>query len=572
MEPIKPVCNMKICGWSFSIYLFCLSLFGCNGRGDQAELQRELQSIDLFRGDIAMCGSGETQFGTVDFNFSCSEKMKSDFNLGTALLHSFEYEDAEKVFAKVIDEEPTCLMAYWGVAMSNFHPLWAPPSKEELEKGSRIIALARTLESNDRREIDYLEAVATMFDNWTSLDHKTRLQKFEIASEQLYKKYPGDTEAAIFYALALKAAADPTDKTFAKQRKAGEILNDLFSKHPDHPGVAHYIIHTFDSPELAELGLPAARKYASIAASSAHALHMPSHIFVRLGLWEESAQSNLNSMEAARCYAENQGMNAHWDEEMHGLDYLVYAYLQQANDDKAKGQLDYLDSIHNISPLTFKVAYSLAAVPTRYALERKDWARATSLSLTPSEFPWENFPWERSIVSFGKVLGAVHTRNADLAQGALQELRNNHAALEKMKKLYEANQVQIQIMASEAWIALMQGKKDDAVRLMRKAADMEDATEKHPVTPCEVIPARELLGDMYMELGQFKEALNAYETDLKGHAGRLNALVGATMASLKAGDLEKTRKYLKEMDTGIPLYDVERPSVLEVRALAKTKV
>jgi hypothetical protein len=463
-------------------------------------------------------------------------------------------------------------MGYWGVAMSNFHPLWAPPTKEELEKGSKIIALARSLESKDGREKDYLEAVATMFDNYTSLDHKKRLQKFETASEQLHQKYPGDTEAAIFYGLALKAAADPTDKTFAKQRKAGKILNDLFSKHPDHPGVAHYIIHTFDSPELAELGLPAARKYASIAASSAHALHMPSHIFVRLGLWEESAQSNINSMEAAKCYAENQGMNAHWDEELHGLDYLMYAYLQQAQDDKAKEQLDYLDSIHTISPLTFKVAYSLAAVPTRYALERKDWQRASTLRLAPSEFPWENFPWERSIVSFGKVLGAVHTRNADLAQGALQELRNNHAELEEMKKSYEANQVQIQIMASEAWIALMQGKKEEAVRLMTKAADMEDATEKHPVTPCEVIPARELLADMYMELGQFKEALNAYERDLKGHSGRLNALVGATMASLKSGDPEKTKKYLREMDTTIPISDVQRSSVLEVRALTKTKV
>ena len=562
---------MKICGSGFSIFLFWLSLFGCNGRADKAELRRELQSIDLYRGDIALCGSGETQLGTVDFSFSCSGKVKSDFNLGTALLHSFEYEDAEKVFASVIDKEPTCLMGYWGVAMSNFHPLWAPPTKEELEKGSKIIALARSLKSKDSRETDYLEAVATMFDDWTSIDHKTRLQKFEGASETVYRKYPGDTEAAIFYALALKAAADPTDKTFVKQRKAGKILTDIFSKQPDHPGVAHYIIHTFDSPQLAELGLQAARKYASIAASSAHALHMPSHIFVRLGLWEESARSNINSMEAAKCYAENQGMNAHWDEELHGLDYLVYAYLQQARDEKAKEQLAYLESMRTISPLTFKVAYSLAAVPTRYALERKDWQKASTLGLDPPEFPWERFPWERSIVAFGKVLGAVHTKNTDVAQSALQELRNNHVELEKMKKSYEANQVQIQIMASEGWIALMQGKKEEAIRLMTAAADMEDATEKHPVTPCEIIPARELLADMYMELKHYGPALKAYETDLKGHAGRLNALVGAAVSSLKSGDKEKAHKYLEQIDTTIPLSEVERPSVLEAKAFLKSK-
>ncbi len=549
-----------------------LALYSCDSKRDQVKLQGELQSIDLLRGDIALCGSGETQFGTVDFDLSCSEKVRANFNLAIALLHSFEYEDAEKVFAKVIDEEPDCLMAYWGVAMSNFHPLWAPPSKEELEKGSKIIAFARSLKSSDSRESDYVETVATMFDDWSSIDHKTRLQKFETASESLSKKYAGDTEAAIFYALALKAAADPTDKTFAKQRKAGKILNDLFSKQPDHPGVAHYIIHTFDSPELADLGLPAARKYASIAASSAHALHMPSHIFVRLGLWEESAKSNINSVEAAKCYAENQGLNAHWDEELHGLDYLVYAYLQQGRDEKAKEQLDYLKSMLTISPLTFKVAYSLAAVPTRYALERKDWQSATLLDLKPSQFPWKKFPWERSIVSFGKVLGAVHTKNTELAVKALQELRNNHAELEKMKKSYEANQVQIQIMASEAWIGLMQGKNDEAVRLMTAAADMEDATEKHPVTPCEVIPARELLADMYMELKRYGPALKAYETDLKGHAGRLNALVGAAISSLKSGDKEKAQKYIEQIDTTIPLSEVERPSVLEAKAFLKSKV
>jgi tetratricopeptide (TPR) repeat protein len=556
---------------NFFCLIFLLTLYGCIGKKERAQLQRELQSIDLVRGDIALCGSGESQFGTVDFGLSCSEKVRTNFNLATALLHSFEYEEAEKVFAKVIDEQPDCLMAYWGVAMSNFHPLWAPPSKEELEKGSQIIAVARSLKTNDSRESEYLETVATIFDNWNSIDHKIRLQKFETAAESLYRKYPGDTEAAIFYALALKAAADPEDKTFVRQRKAGQILNELFSRQPDHPGIAHYIIHTYDSPELAELGLPAARKYASIAASSAHALHMPSHIFVRLGLWDESARSNINSMEAAKCYAENQGMSGHWDEELHGLDYLVYAYLQQARDDKAKEQLDYLESMQAISPLSFKTAYSLASSPTRYVLERKDWEKAVSLELKPSNFPWEDFPWERSIVSFGKVLGAVHTKNANLAQASLKELKDNHAELEKLKRSYEANQVLIQIMASEGWIALMQGRKEEAVRLMTSAADMEDATEKHPVTPCEVVPARELLGDMYMELGLFAQARNAYEQDLKGHAGRLNALYGAGLASQKLGDFEKAKKYFEDVATTARLSDMKRPGLSEMKSFLKSK-
>ncbi|HZI25188.1 MAG TPA: hypothetical protein VFD46_08935, partial [Chryseolinea sp.] len=317
----------------FYTTLIFLVLLSCGRKGSDEKFQRELQSIDLVRGDIALCGSGDGQYGKVDFGLSCVETVRANFNLATALLHSFEYEEAEKVFAKVIDGDPDCLMAYWGVAMSNFHPLWAPPSKEELEKGSKVIALARSLEPKSERESDYLQAAATLFDDWKNLDHKSRLLKFEAAAKEIYLKYSSDNESKIFYALALRAASDPEDKTFAKQREAGKILSSIFSGQPDHPGIAHYLIHVYDYPELAELGLPAARKYASIASSSAHALHMPSHIFTRLGLWEESAQSNINSMTAAKCYAEKSGMKGHWDEELHGLDYLVYAYLQQARDD-----------------------------------------------------------------------------------------------------------------------------------------------------------------------------------------------------------------------------------------------
>jgi hypothetical protein len=473
------------------VFLVLLITFSCGVKNDQGQFKRDLQSINLTRGEIALCGSGEGQFGKVGFDVSCSEKVKANFELATALLHSFEYTEAEKVFAKVIDEDPDCLMGYWGVAMSNFHPLWAPPTKDELEKGSNIIKLARTRESKMTREADYLEVAATLYDDWNNLDHKTRLLKFENASEKLFQKYPDDKEAAIFYALALRAASDPTDKTFVKQRKAGDLLTAMFRSQPDHPGIAHYLIHIYDYPELADLALPAARKYASIASASAHALHMPSHIFTRLGLWDESISSNINGTTAAKCYAENAGIKGHWDEEIHGIDYLVYAYLQQGRDQLAKEQMDYLGSIETVFPMNNKIAYTFAAVPSRYALERKDWEAASTLELK-SNFPWDNYPWEGSLVSFGRVLGAVHLHKPDVAKAELERLKENYKKLVDNNKAYEANQVQIQIKASEGWIDFSEGHNDKAIALMTEAAIMEDATEKHPLTPGEVVPAREL--------------------------------------------------------------------------------
>lgn len=547
----------------YFLYIFISVLtYCCQARKDQDRLKRELQSISLSRGEIALCTSGAAQFGKVEFGLACSEGTQSDFNLATALLHSFEYTEAEKVFAKVIDKDPDCLMAYWGIAMSNFHPLWAPPAKEELEKGSRIIKLARSLENQSTRESDYLEAVAVLYDDWATLDHNTRLLKFEQAAKNVYQKYPEDKEAAIFYALALRAAASPTDKSFVRQKKAGAILNAMFPNEPNHPGIAHYLIHTYDSPELADLALPAARKYATIAATSAHALHMPSHIFTRLGLWDESIQSNINSMSAARCYAENTRIKGHWDEEIHGLDYLVYAYLQQGRDKDAKEQVELLGAMHEVFPLNNKEAYAFAAVPTRYAVERKDWKEAASLELKPIDFPWDDFPWERSNISFGKILGAVHLHNTAAAKRSLAVLKANHAKLIEKDKVYEANQVQIQIKASEGWIQFSEGHKNEAIRLMTEAAVLEDATDKHPITPGEVLPARELLGDLYMELGEYSKALQAYEQDLQRHAGRFNGLYGAGLAAQKSGDTKKAAVYFQQLIQIAKKHDPKRPELV----------
>lgn len=529
---------------SLRVALPALILLSCSGKKSQDEIDSELAALSLSTGDITLCGSGVSKFGTVDFSLVCSEEVQSDFNLAVALLHSFEYTEAEKVFAKVIEQDPECVMAYWGAAMCNFHPLWAPPGETDLRKGSKIVEAGRAIvKDKSTRESDYLEAIAAIYDHWETVDYRTRLLKFKAASKKIFEKYPGDKEGAIFYALALDASANPADKTFENQKIAGKILNALFEKEPDHPGIAHYLIHNYDYPELAELGLPAARKYASIAAGSAHAQHMPSHIFVRLGLWDEAIQSNTNSISAAQCYAENIGETGHWDEELHGLDYLVYAYLQKADDEKALEQINYMKSIREVFPKNFKVAYAFAASPVRYVLERKDWVAAAGLTLEPADFPWEQFLWEKANNNFGRLLGTVHIGKIEDAYAELTQLRSIHAKLLQAKESYKANLVLIQLKAGEAWIKLSEGKQSRAVELMTEAAIMEEATAKHPVTPGEVIPARELLGDMYFELGRYKDALEAYETDLKFHPWRFNGMYGAGLAAEKVGKLDEAAGY-----------------------------
>jgi hypothetical protein len=525
------------------------AVFSCAKEKSAEQIQVELAGIDVLRGEVTLCGADQASLGSVSFALSCSDSVRNDFNLATALLHSFEYAEAEKVFVRVADKDPGCVMAYWGIAMSNFHPLWSAPDSSELQKGVKVIRLARSIISDtSSRESRYIEAIATIYDNWDNQDHKARLLKFEKACEALYARYPDDDEAAIFYSLALGASADPKDKTFGNQRKAGVILNSVLQKNPNHPGISHYIIHNFDYPEIAKEGLSAARKYASIAAASAHAQHMPSHIFTRLGLWDESIQSNINSIAAAQCYAEQSGMTgSHWDEELHGLDYLIYAYLQKSDDVEAKKRIDYLQNIKQVSPVNFKGAYSLAAGAARYAVERKDWEAAARIEFTPKEFPWGDFPWESANINLARFLGAIQTNKPAQAKAELVSLQDRHDELVRRKDTYKANLVQIQLKSAWAWQRLKEGKKDEAVALQKEAAEMEEATAKHPVTPGEIIPARELLGDMYVALGKFSDALQAYEADLMKHPNKFNDLYGAAFAASKIGDTGKARVYYEKM-------------------------
>src|SRR5688572_3156032 len=491
-----------------------------------------LNSLELKRGEIISCGPQEGEiFGNVSLHATIPAALQNDFNTAIALLHSFEYDEAEKKFAMVIDQAPDCAMAYWGIAMSNFHPLWVPPTPQELQKGMQAIQIARSIKHKTKRETDYIEAMAQFYVNAGQSDHRTRVLNFEKAMESVYKTYPDDKEAAIFYALALNAAADPADKTYARQRKAFGILEPIFQIQPLHPGIVHYLIHSYDYPALSELALPAARKYASIAPASAHAQHMPSHIFTNLGLWDECIQSNMVSVSAAKCYAEKAKMKGHWDEELHGIDYLVYAYLQKKEDALAKQQLDYLQTIDDVYPVNFKVAYAFSAIPARYALERKDWKQAAELTIHPANFPWDQFPWQNAIIHFARAMGHVHLNNIPVAEKELDTLKTLYDLLKDQKnKASEAAQVSIQISASKAWIEYQKGNKDQAMELMRVAADSEDGMEKHPVTPGPVIPARELLGEMLLAMDQPLLAVTRSEQDLKLHPNRRNGFYNITIA------------------------------------------
>ena len=547
-----------------SYVLLACAIISCNNRNSTPS-NEVITQLQLKRGDVISCGPPDAQFGSVAFDMTCDEKTKKNFNLAIELLHSFEYDESEKVFAKIIDETPDCAMAYWGVAMCNFHALWTPPTEAELIKGAKAIDIAKSITKKSSRESDYINAIGLFYKDWNKTDHNTRCMKFEKAMEKIHTLYPDDKEAAIFYALALDAAAKASDKTYARQKKAGALLEALYKEEPNHPGIVHYIIHTYDYPELALLALPAAKRYAGVAPSSAHALHMPSHIFTRLGLWDECINSNLKSIEAAKCYAESAVIPGHWDEELHGIDYLVYAYLQKGENTLAEKLVEYLKSIKEVYPLNFKVAYAFAAVPSRYFLENKKWKEAAALQFYPAKFPWNNFPWQEAIIHFARLLGAAHTGNLDAAQLELTKLNQLHDTLVKQKDTYKAMEVAIQIKAGEAWIKLASGDKAGAISLMKLSADMEDSTGKHPVTPGEVLPARELLGDMFLQMNENENALHAYEIMLKKYPNRFNGLYGAGKAAEKSGNEQKTIYYYKQLLSITDSANSDRQELLDVR-------
>lgn len=530
-----------------------------------------IAAMKLKRGAVISCSPAEQTFGAVNFENTCSEKQKPDINLAVSLLHSFEYDEAEKVFAKVIDAESGAAIAYWGVAMSNFHPLWQPPNAAELEKGKKAIQLAQSISNTSPREAAYIHALAQFYQDSDTVSHQKRCLRYEAAMEKLHADYPDDIEAALFYALSLDAAADPADKGFRKQQKAGDILAVIEKKYPDHPGVVHYIIHSYDYPPLAAKALIAARKYASVAPSSAHAQHMPSHVFTRLGLWDESIHSNKVASAAAVCYAESAGIKGHWDEELHSMDYLVYAYLQQGNDSAAKEQEAYLDSMRVVSPVNSKVAYAFASIPSRNVLENRSWTAAASLPLEAELIKWNKFPWQKAILHFTRSLGNSHLGKIPEAQRESQALQAIYDTLILQKDVYKANQVMVQINSANAWILLKEGKQQEAIDLMTKAADTEDNTQKLAVTPGEVLPARELLGDMLLGSDKPAEALVAYEANLVQHPNRFNGLYNAGLAAERCKKPEIAAGYYERLLSVAAGSAANRTEIAHARDFLKKK-
>ncbi len=511
------------------------------------------------------------KLGTITFPISCAPASQAPFARAVALLHSFWYDEAEKVFAAVAAADPSCAMAHWGVAMSLYHPIWAAPTPAEVTRGRAAVDKAVAAGAPTEREKAYVAAVASFFENADTVDHRTRATAYEKAMERASRQFPEDREAAIFYSLALLGTASPADKTYINQKKAGEILNRVLPQQPDHPGVSHYLIHSFDYPQLAALALPAARNYSKIAESSPHALHMPSHIFVRLGLWDDSIAANEDSAATARAHIAKVSPGATAFDELHALDYLAYAFLQQGRDVKAREVLDAVRAVKSLDNPQFAAAYALAAVPARYALERGRWADAAALEVGPAWFPWDKFPYAEALTWHARAIGAARSGALARAREGVTRLGALREAAIAAKIPYWPDQIEIQRREAAAWLAMAEGRKDEATELMASAVTLEESTDKHPVTPGAVLPARELQGDLLMALGRPAEALAAYEASLAVAPNRYYALGAAVRAADAAGRSDAARAHFATLEKVAARADGSRAEFAKLKAIAKSQ-
>src|SRR5215813_1112378 len=472
------------------------------------------------------------KLGKINFPVSCDSSIQPQFNSAVAMLHSFWYEKANETFAQVAQKDPACVMAYWGIAMTYYHQIWSPPGPADMKAGLNAVEKAKSLGAKTQRERDYISAIESFYHDSDKLAHHTRVLRYEKAMEDLQARYSDDPEARIFYALALLGTSlntSPADKTYAREKKAGAILEKIFVEQPEHPGVANYIIHAYDYPPLAERALDASRRYAKIAPDSPHALHMPSHIFTRLGLWQESIDSNLAS--AASAVKNNSPGN-----ELHAKDYLIYAYLQRAQDREAKKALEQPPAGRPDDPQYMNWLYATGTSSARYAVERHQWAEAANLAVPSNTFPRERYSWTEANLHFARALGAAHVGDAESARKDLQQLASIEKILVQENNKYWADQIDIQIEIGSAWISLAEGKREQALQQMRSAADHEDKTDKHNVTPGVILPARELAGEMLLETKQPAAALIDFESVLRTAPNRFNALAGAGRAAKLSGD------------------------------------
>jgi tetratricopeptide (TPR) repeat protein len=477
-------------------------------------------------------------------------------------LHSFFYEEARHDFTSVAERDPKCAMAQWGIAMTWWHPIWTPPTPDEMRAGKAAIEKAMSLKAVTERERGFITALNTYYNTPDSssaapvgqschgpVGPRDRVVAYEKAMRQLRDNYPDDFEVQTFYAFAVLATgyATPTDASLSKQLEAAAIFEKLWKQNANHPGVVHYLIHCYDYPALAQRGLPAAQSYASIAPWVPHALHMPSHIFTRLGMWDESIAANQASAEASRAYAAMRHRDAIEAEELHALDYMAYSYLQEARDAEAKKIVDIAAKVRKTNPeLEFSAAYALAAIPTRYAFERNDWAAAANLPI-PNLPHWSSFPFMEALIEYGHALGRAHTGDIEGARKAIARMQELRDATKDPKFDYFKRHLDLQMQAGSAWIAASEGKKNEAIEMLRQAADAEDILGKHPVSPGAFVPIREQLGSLLLEVEKSKEAQREFEAALKIYPGRFRGLYGAAQAAEQAGDNEGASRYYKKL-------------------------
>ena len=500
--------------------------------------------------------------GKVEFPISCAPSVQSEFSRGVALLHSFFYEEARRVFGSVAERDPKCAMAQWGIAMTWWHPIWTPPTPDEMKAGKAAIEKAMAMDAGTDRERGFITALNVYYNTLDSssaaavgqschgpVGPRDRVIAYERAMHQLRDKYPDDFETQTFYAFAVLAVgyATPNDTSLSKQLEAAAIFEKLWKQNPNHPGVVHYLIHCYDYPALAQRGLAAAQNYASIAPWVPHALHMPSHIFTRLGMWDESIAANGASADASRAYTAMRHRNATEAEELHALDYMAYSYLQEARDTEAKKIVDLTAKVRKTNPeLEFSAAYALAAIPTRYVFERDDWAAAAALTV-PNLPHWSSFPFMEALIEYGHALGRAHIGELDGARKAIARMQQLRDATKDPKFDYFKKHLDLQMQAASASVAAAEGKKSEAIEMLRRAADAEDILGKHPVSPGAFVPIREQLGSLLMEVGQSKEAQQEFEAALKIYPGRFRGLYGAARAAEKNGDKETATRYYTKL-------------------------
>jgi hypothetical protein len=508
------------------------------------------------------------RLGRVVFPTSCSADAQRRFEHALALLHSFEYNQAEPAFARVAEADTACAMAYWGVAMSRLHPLWAPPSPTDIGVAVSALQRAETLNARTERERAYIAAIAAYYRDDDQLNHVARLQRYEDALASLASRYPRDAEAQIFYALGMVgvAMALPVDTTYARRRRAGAILEPLLMRQPHHPGLAHYIIHAYDVPALSPQAIRAARRYAAIAPASPHAQHMPSHIFTRRGMWDEAIASDRRAAQVAQAFERK--YRAFSQDYLHALDYLAFAYLQQGRDTAARRVVAEAARADTLKPgAHFASVYALAAIPARYALERGDWSAATRIPIRqPSDF----LPGQ-AVVRFARGLGAARAGDTTLARAEADALAAARDSLVRAGEAQWAREVEGNRLTIEAWVAHAASDSATAVRLADSAATLEDGTEKHPVMPGRILSARLLLGELLLEVGRPGEAYRAFEAALAREPGRARALYGAAVAAERSGDLVAARARYRELATLMARADPGRTEARQAREFLAAK-